>query len=149
MRAAVIAALCLGIAACTPNIEPDSYAVGSVGQVNRAVKGTVVSARQVNIEGTQSGVGAGSGALAGGLGGSYIGGSSVRGSAIGAVGGAVAGGIAGALIEESATKQQGVEYIIEAENGAILTLVQGTDDPIAKGEKVLVLYGQRSRVVRL
>lgn len=43
---------CAVLTACAPNISPDSYAAGSVGQVNRTVRGIVVSARPVAIGGT-------------------------------------------------------------------------------------------------
>ena len=61
------------LTACQPNISPSSYAVGSVGQVNRTVRGIIVNSRPVAISGTQSGVGAGAGAVAGGAAASSIG----------------------------------------------------------------------------
>ncbi|NYZ15303.1 hypothetical protein HL658_22415 [Azospirillum sp. RWY-5-1] len=133
-------------AACAPNISPDSYAVGSVGQVNRTVRGVIISARPVAIGGTQSGLGAGAGAVAGGAAGSMIGGN-VQTNIIGAVGGAVVGGIAGAMIEESATRQTGIEYVVQTENGALLTVVQGSTPALSVKDRVLVIYGSRSRVV--
>jgi outer membrane lipoprotein SlyB len=78
MRVVALApALALALAACQPNISPDSYAPNSVGQVNRSVRGMIVSARVVDIQGSQSGVGATAGAGAGAVGGSAIG-SSVK-----------------------------------------------------------------------
>lgn len=146
MRAISAAAMLLALSACTPNVSPDSYAVGTAGQVNRVVRGKVINARQVDLSGTQSGVGAGAGALAGGVGGSYIGGGT-RSNIVGAIGGAVAGGIAGAVAEEAATRQKGVEYIVETENGSLITIVQGADAPLSVGDRVLVLYGTRSRII--
>lgn len=131
---------------CTPNIDPNSYSVGSVGRANRVAKGTIINVRQVNIQGT-SGLGASSGAAAGGVAGSAIGGNDVRLNIIGAVGGAVAGGLAGGALEEGATKQLGIEYIIECQNGALLTVVQGDEDPLEVGQDVFVLYGGRTRVI--
>ena len=145
--AAVTVLVCLSAASCTPNISPDSYSVGSVGQVNRVVRGVVVSARPVAVSGTNSGVGSGAGAVAGGAGGSAIGGSTDA-NIVGAVGGAVIGGIVGAAIEESTTRQTGMEYIIEAENGSLITIVQGDEDPLVAGQRVLVIYGTRSRVIK-
>ncbi len=138
---------CLSFASCAPNISPDSYSIGSVGQVNRVVRGVVVSARSVAVSGTNSGIGSGAGAIAGGAGGSAIGGS-LDANVVGAVGGAVIGGIVGAAIEEEATRQTGMEYVIEAENGSLITIVQGDEDPLAVGQKVLVVYGTRSRVIK-
>ena len=138
---------CLSFASCAPNISPDSYSIGSVGQVNRVVRGVVVSARSVAVSGTNSGIGSGAGAIAGGAGGSAIGGS-LDANVAGAVGGAVIGGSVGAAIEEEATRQTGMEYVIEAENGSLITIVQGDEDPLAVGQKVLVVYGTRSRVIK-
>ena len=139
-------AVIVPVVACTPNISPDSYSVGSVGQVNRVVRGVIVSARPVDISGTQTGVGAGAGATAGGAAGAAIGGS-VEANIVGAVAGALVGGIAGAAIEENATQQTGMEYIVEAENGALITLVQGDEEPLSAGQKVMVIYGARARVI--
>ena len=133
------------LAACHPNVSPDSYSLGSVGQVNRAVRGTVISTRLVDISGT-SGVGATAGALGGAVGGSAIG-SGARSNIAGAIGGAIVGGVAGAVIEEGATQQKGMEYTVETENGALLTIVQGVDTPLSVGQKVIVLYGSKSRVI--
>jgi outer membrane lipoprotein SlyB len=66
---------------------------------------------------------------------------------LGAIGGAIIGGIAGAAIERSATQQQGVEYVVETENGHLMTIVQGEEPFFAVGDKVFVLYGTRSRVI--
>ena len=141
----VAAALSVALAACTPNISPDSYSVGAVGQVNRAVGGVIVSARPVAVEGTRSGLGAGAGAVAGGVAGSTIGGNTEA-NIVAAVGGAVVGGLAGAAIEESATSQTAMEYVVEAENGALLTVVQG-GSPLPIGLRVLVIYGSRARII--
>lgn len=143
---AVAVALSVALAACTRDISPDSYSVGAVGQVNRAVGGVIVSARPVSVEGTRSGLGAGAGAVAGGVAGSTIGGSTEA-NIIAAVGGAVAGGLAGAAIEESATRQTAMEYVVEADNGALLTVVQGGDVPLPVGLQVLVIYGSRARII--
>jgi outer membrane lipoprotein SlyB len=134
------------LVACTPNVSPDSYSVGAVGQVNRVVRGVIVSARPVAIAGTNTGIGAGAGAIAGGTGGSTFGGS-VEANIVGAVAGAVIGGVVGAAIEEGATRQTGMEYVIEAENAALITLVQGDEVPLSVGTKVMVIYGTRARVI--
>ncbi len=131
---------------CTRNISPDSYAVGSVGQVNRAVKGVIISVRQVNISGSQSGAGGAAGAAGGAVAGSAIGGGT-RENILGAIGGAVIGGIAGSAIEEGSTRQQGMEYVVETQNGSLITVVQGIDPPLSVGKKVIVLYGTRARII--
>ncbi len=141
---AVLVAI-LGAGCTAPNISPQSYAVGSVGQVNRTVPGTVVSVRPVAISGT-AGVGGASGAALGAVGGSSIGGSG-RDSVAGAIVGAVAGALAGAAIEANATKQTGYEYVVETYNGNLMTIVQGVDLVFNAGDRVLVLYGSPSRII--
>jgi outer membrane lipoprotein SlyB len=135
----------LAISACTPQVSPDAYGVGAVGQVNRAIRGVVISARPITIDGTL-GVGTTAGATAGAIGGSFVGGD-VRSNLIGAVAGAVVGGVAGAAAEQGATRQQGMEYVIQSQNGALLTVVQGSDPSFHVGARVIVLYGNRSRVI--
>lgn len=131
---------------CASTISPQTYSVGSVGQVNRTVSATVISAREVNVAGT-TGVGGSAGTAAGAVIGSGAGGSNNRGNAVGAIAGAVAGGLAGAAIESNATKQKGMEYVVETENGNLMTIVQGTDPIFATAQKVLVLYGSPSRLI--
>jgi outer membrane lipoprotein SlyB len=133
-----------GVVACTPNISPDSYSVASVGQVNRVVKGFIVSVREVKIEGTQTGIGAGSGAVTGAIAGHAVGNDGGM-VAIATLGGAVIGGLAGAATEQSLTQQMGYEYVVETDNGALLTIVQGGTKQ-NKGQRVLVIYGTKSRL---
>ena len=135
------------LSGCAPDVSPDSYGVGSVGNVNRAVRGHVVSVRVVNINGT-SGTGALAGGAAGAAAGSALGGSgSTRTNIVGAIGGAVAGSVIGGAVEAGATKQTGYEYVVETQNGALLTIVQSDDTPLAEGTNVIVLYGARSRLI--
>ena len=137
--------LAIILAGCATNISPKTYSVGSVGQVNRTISATVINAREVDVAGTQ-GLGAGVGAAAGGIAGSSIG-SGGRENLIGALAGAVVGGIAGAAIERSATEQKGMEYVVETENGNLMTIVQGVTELFKEGQKVLVLYGTPSRII--
>jgi outer membrane lipoprotein SlyB len=131
---------------CTPNVSVDTYAIGSVGQVNRAIQGVIISARPVKISGTESGVGAVSGAGAGAIGGATLGGDAA-GAAVGLIGGAVVGGVAGALTEKELTKQTGVEYVVKTNNGALISLVQSDDVAFEVNQRVIVVYGSRSRII--
>ncbi len=133
------------IGCAAPNISPKNYSNNSVGQVNRTVAAIVISVREVAISGTTS-LGAGSGSAIGAVAGSSLGGSG-RDNLAGAIGGALIGGIAGAAIESNATKQMGVEYVVETINGNMMTIVQGSDPLFKIGSKVLVLYGNPSRII--
>ncbi|WP_293648990.1 glycine zipper domain-containing protein [uncultured Pantoea sp.] len=146
MNKAVLLLIPLLVSGCAQDVSPNSYSVGSVGEVNRTIAGIVISARAVNIKGTTA-LGGSTGALAGAAAGSALGGG-VRSNIVGAVGGAVVGGIAGAVVENSATKQMGMEYVIQTTNGNMMTIVQGISPTFTVGTKVLVLYGSPSRVIQ-
>lgn len=142
----VLGAAIIALVGCASNISPRTYSVGSVGQVNRTVSATVISVREVDVAGT-TGVGGSAGTATGAVVGSAAGGNNARGNIVGAIGGAVIGGLAGAAMEANATKQKGMEYVVETENGNLMTIVQGTDTVFAEGQKVLVLYGSPSRLI--
>jgi outer membrane lipoprotein SlyB len=58
--------------------------------------------------------------------------------------GSVIGGIAGAAAEQAMANRQGIEYLIKFQNGNTESIVQNiakTDEPIAKGECVMVQFG--------
>jgi outer membrane lipoprotein SlyB len=130
---------------CANKISPQSYSVGSVGQVNRTISGTVISVREVDVSGT-TGTGGSAGFALGAVGGSSLGGTG-RDNLAGAIGGAVLGGLVGSAIEGNATKQKGIEYVVETENGNLMTIVQGLSPSFESGQRVLVLYGSPSRVI--
>ena len=136
----------VGLIGCVAAPSPQTYSVGSVGQINRTVAATVVNAREVGVAGTTS-VGGGVGTAVGAVVGSVAGGKNARGNIVGAIGGALVGGLAGASIEANATTQRAVEYVVETENGNLMTLVQGGDPVFFAGQKVLVLYGSPSRLI--
>jgi outer membrane lipoprotein SlyB len=103
----------------------------------------------VAIEGTKTGIGAATGAAVGGIGGSTIGGG--KGSTAAAVLGAVAGGVAGGMVEEGATKKQGVEITVRLDSGQIIAIVQQVSPNInfnvGDRVRVLTLNGE-TRVVQ-
>lgn len=141
----LILPLALIVSACTSNIGADQYATSSVGQVSTALKGTVVSVRRVAVA-SENGAGTLIGGAAGGVAGSMIGGSDTA-HILGAIGGAVIGGIAGNAAQEGLSKQTGYEYVVQLDNGNMVTVTQGDDVLLNPGQKCLVLYGNRARVV--
>lgn len=146
LKAILAVGIFILVTGCAPNVSPQTYSIGSVGQVNRTISAKIISSREVDIS-ANSGIGGLAGAGAGAAAGSAIGGNNARGNIIGAIGGAVLGGIAGSAIESSASKQRGVEYVVETENGNLMTMVQGNDPTFSVGQKVLVLYGSPSRLI--
>lgn len=145
-RASILfACITFVLCGCASNISPQSYSVGSVGQVNRTIAGKVISAREVDVSGT-TGTGGGAGSALGAVGGSSLGGTG-RDNLAGAIGGAVVGGLVGSALESNATKTKGMEYVVETENGNLMTVVQGISPTFEIGQKVLILYGSPSRVI--
>ncbi|MEM7442888.1 MAG: glycine zipper 2TM domain-containing protein [Pseudomonadota bacterium] len=143
---AILASFMLVLAACAPNISQNTVSLDDANRVERSELATVVSYRPVNVEGTRTGIGAVAGAAAGGTAGSLIGGGTTE-NILGAIGGAVAGGLVGNYLEEGLTRQTGLEYTLRLNNGQIVTLVQGAEQPIAPGSRVLIIYGERARIV--
>ena len=112
----MILPMLLTAGACTSRIGADQYDTSAVGEVNRAVKGTVVSVRQISIA---SNNGAGT----------------------------LIGGAAGNAAQEGLSSQSGYEYVIQLDNGSMVTVSQGNDVLLNPGQKCMVLYGKRARVV--
>ena len=140
-----VLAIPLLLSACARDISPQTYSVGSVGQVNRTISGTIISTRVVDIQ-DNSGVGGAAGAGIGAVGGSSIG-NTRRDAAVGAIAGAVVGGIAGSMADSKLNAQKATEYVVETDNGNLMTIVQGSNPTFAIGQKVLILYGARSRII--
>lgn len=145
MRLAV-SIIALALAGCANTTDPSTYSVGSVGQVNRSVPGTIVSARPVTIN-TNTGTGGTVGGVAGAVAGSSIGGG-VRANALGAIGGAVAGALIGSAIEQSGANQPGMEYVVTTSNGSLLTITQSAEPRLQENDKVIILYGSPARIIR-
>ncbi|TFW10527.1 hypothetical protein E4K72_00455 [Oxalobacteraceae bacterium OM1] len=133
------------LTACAANISPANYQVSAVGRVNRTVAATVVSTRAVDVAGTAALGGTTGGAL-GAVIGSTMGGSD-KANVASSLGGAILGGVAGATIEHSATKQGGMEYVIQTDKNDLLTIVQGAEPFFPTGSKVLLVYGSPARII--
>jgi outer membrane lipoprotein SlyB len=110
-------------------------------------KGVILSVRDVNIKGTESGAGAAAGAVAGGLAGSTLGGSSAT-RALGGLGGAVIGGIIGNTTENLITGGDASEFIVQPDAGEPYAIVQVNDEELKAGERVLIIESGMLRIVR-
>ena len=137
--------LALMLNACTSRIGANEYATPSTGQVNRALKGTIVSVRQVQVQ-SDNNAGMLLGGAAGGVAGSMIGGNDAV-HVLGAIGGAVLGGMAGDAAQGALSNQGGYEYVVQLDNGNLVTITQGNDVLLTPGQKCIVLYGKQARVI--
>ncbi len=125
------------LTSCVSSRSAQVYSRDQAMQEMRVNYGTVQSVRPVQIEGTQSGVGAVGGGVTGGVLGSMVGGG--RGQVLGAVVGALGGAAAGAMLEEGVTKKNALEITVELDSGEILSVVQEADLEFYAGERVRVL----------
>ncbi|HYN38361.1 MAG TPA: hypothetical protein VES39_03825 [Rhodospirillales bacterium] len=122
------------------------YSSADVGRSIETSPGSVVSSRIVRVGGDRSAVGP----IAGGaLGGAGAGWGFQSGWA--AIIGAVIGAGAGYLAQDAASGGEGIEYLVQMDDGRTITLVQNRESgemPIGSGTPVLVqLGGTYSRVV--
>jgi outer membrane lipoprotein SlyB len=136
------------VAACTaPGVGGGTYSRDQARREQTVRMGHVESVREVNLEGTRTGLGAGTGAVAGGVAGSTIG--HGTGSALAAIAGAVVGGVAGQAAEQGLTAKRGVEVTVKLDNGNMVAIVQDADETFRPGDRVRVLSdGATSRVTR-
>ncbi len=127
----------------------DTYEADDVGKVLSTAEGTVISSREVEIEGKTGPIGAVAGGAAGGAAGYGL----SSGSGPITVLGALVGAGAGYLAESTFNDREGYEYVVQMDDGRVVTLVQNRDDdeqPIKDGEPVLVQYGDSyTRIIPL
>lgn len=144
-----LAALALAaiLAGCTTT-RPDVVQRGDAQRLSTVVDATVLSVRDVTVDGTQSGVGATTGAVVGGIAGSGV--SHGRESAAAAVIGAVVGGVIGNVVERTATREDAVEILLQLRSGERRAIVQAKgNEVIASGDEVIIVTtGGKVRVTK-
>lgn len=122
------------------------YNYTEVGQASAVEFGTIVTVRQVDITGQNTGTGA---VLAGTAGGIIAG--AARGGPVAIVGGVLVGAVAGAIAEQAMANRVGLEYVILLRNGKPITIVQNQeskDRVFQSGERVMVqVSGSYQRVL--
>jgi outer membrane lipoprotein SlyB len=136
------------LAGCAPGTSGSVYSRDQARQEQSVRMGVVDSVRQVQIEGTRSGIGPAAGAVVGGIAGSTVG--QGKGAAAGAVLGSVAGGIAGQAAEQIGTRKDGIEITVRLDNGGLVAITQEADaTTFNPGDRVRILSsGSVSRVAR-
>ena len=139
LTAISISLLTLGLTGCVSGLQGSTYSRSEARQVQEVEFGTVLSTNPVVIEGKQSGAGQLPGAIIGGVAGSSVG--EGKGQQIFTILGAVGGAVVGSMIEEQATRTQGLELTIKMDSGKTLSIVQEVDNVNVFRE------GQRGRVL--
>lgn len=149
-RFIILASSALGLAAlsaCSPYYTGTTYSGYEVGRAAAVDRGVIVSAREVEVRGPNTGVGTVVGAGTGAVAGSYIG-HGGRGSVLGAIGGLVVGGILGTAIEDAATRGYATEFVVQRQDGAQFSVVQTNEERLQVGERVVVIYADQARLTR-
>jgi len=152
----IIPLLYLGLIGCARNISPNAYNPSEIGAANKVEPGIVVSKRLISLE-TSTGE---NGQLAGTVAGTGLG--ATMGSTlanhmspglglstliVSSVAGAVAGGVGGNVVDKAINRQQGYEYLIKLRKGTLVSVVQNLDLQFAVHQRVLVIYGARTRLI--
>lgn len=135
----------LVLTACADKYSPDSYSPGGMQQANKVDRAIVKSVRQVDVNDPSLGLGTLGGAAAGGLAGSQIG--AGTGNAFATLGGVLVGGAIGYVVDQDINSTTAYEYILEKQNGDLMTLAEKQDQPFNTGDHVLILYGVKARVI--
>ncbi len=144
---ALAAMALLTLTACATS-SPDVVSRNDTQRMATVIDAVVLNTRPVTVDGSQSGIGAATGGAIGGIAGSSVGGS--RESLVIGVIGAVIGGVIGNATERAATREDGVEILVQLRNGDRRSVVQAraaetfnAGDPV-----ILVTTGGRVRVTK-
>jgi outer membrane lipoprotein SlyB len=143
----IAAATVAALAACTTT-SPDVVHRGDAQRLATVQDATVLSVRNVVVEGNQSGAGAATGAVIGGVAGASRSHGAEQ-AVIGVVG-AVAGAVIGNAVERGATREDAVEILLQLRNGDRRAIVQAkAGETFNPGDAVvLVTTGGKTRVTR-
>lgn len=133
---------------CARQISSDVYASRQVGEVSTTYAGTIKSVRQVMVQNGEQLEDNGLGIAGGGIAGGVIGNAVGRGNFAPTAAGAIVGAVAGSFLEKKLKEQNALEYIVQLDNGALMTVVQGEDQVFNIGQPVYVLVSPwgRSRI---
>jgi outer membrane lipoprotein SlyB len=147
IKTLIAAAAMATLAACTTT-SPDVVQRGDAQRLANVQDATVLSVRNVTVDGSQSGAGGATGAVLGGIAGSSRS-HGAESAAIGVVG-AVAGAVIGNAIERSATREDAVEILLQMKSGERRAIVQAkAGETFNPGDPViLVTTGGKTRVTR-
>ena len=142
-----ISLVCSSLTGCVSGLEGSSYSRSEARQIQQVEFGAVLSTKPVIIEGQRTDWGELSGVIIGGIAGSSVG--EGKGQQIATTLGAIGGAVAASVVEEKATRVQGLELTVKMDSGKILSIVQEVEEinQFQKGQRVRVLMqGSLARV---
>lgn len=115
-------------AGCASRGAAARYPVAHVGVAHKLDQGTIVSAREVVIDGEATGLGRVSGAAVGGAAGAVSAGGSVAQRTVGVAIGGVVGSIVGNEVEKRVTEKRAQELTIRLDSGELIVVVRPVDE---------------------
>ena len=133
------------LVSCARQIDTDIYASAQIGEVATTYQGIIKNVRVVIVQHGESLDGNTLGVTGGGVAGGLIGDSVGNGHLFPKITGGVLGALTGALIEKKAKQQKALEYIVELNDGNLMTIVQGRDQVFAPGQPVYIQMSPRGR----
>lgn len=144
---ATATSLLVALSGCATS-SPDVISRSDAQRMSTVVDATVLTVRNVTVEGNQSGTGAVAGGVVGAIAGSSVGGRRES-SAIGVLG-AVAGAVVGNAIERTTTREESLEIMVQLRNGDRRAIVQGKGtESFNPGDAVIIVTtGSKVRVAR-
>jgi outer membrane lipoprotein SlyB len=147
MKNLFIALAVVALAGCSTT-SPDVIGRDQAQRLSTVTDATVLSVREVTVDGTQSGVGAAAGGVIGGVAGSARG-NSRESVALGVLG-AVVGGVVGNTVERASTRESAVEILLQLKNGERRAVVQAKgDETLQPGDAVILINsGGKVRVTK-
>jgi outer membrane lipoprotein SlyB len=148
MRAVALSLLAALLLVGCSHPSGSTYQAGDVGRTIETAQASVVSSRVVKISGESNNlVGPAAGGALGAAGSALA----FQGSGLVAVIGGVIGAGAGYLAQKQLNNRDGIEYVLQMDDGRTVTLVQNRADdeaPLPDGTPVLVqVSGQYTRVI--
>jgi outer membrane lipoprotein SlyB len=129
------------LAACASSYSPNTYSSNAVQLASKVEAGTIIGYREVGIRASGGIFTVAGGAAGGVLGVEYAN------SGLVAVGATTVGGLLGNALDHAAGDTTGWEYIVRKPSGEMLSVTQREKQPLALGQKVLVIMGPQARVV--
>lgn len=137
------------LSSCAKQISSDFYSSRSIGEASTTYIGTIRNIRQVRVGQSSQLDQNTTGIVSGGILGGAIGGAASRGNVLPVAAGAIAGAFVGSLIEKDIKNQMALEYIIEMNDGRLITIVQGTNNYFYVNQPVYVIISPsgHSRIV--
>lgn len=133
------------LTSCAREISSDVYTARQAGEISTTYMGSIKNVREVQVaQGEQleeNSLGMAGGGITGGVLGNSIG----RGNLLPTAAGALAGAVAGSFIEKKLKQQTALEYVVELNDGSLITVVQGRNQEFIINQPVYVIVSQSGR----